>query len=99
LHVSVPLSWVRPGLTGPWRFAEEGGDGSGLPPEVEYVQGYSLWLDLRLLLGSLRRLLLRRQAVPLFGRVGAGPKGVTFPLGMSERSKEASPASQEWAAR
>jgi lipopolysaccharide/colanic/teichoic acid biosynthesis glycosyltransferase len=93
-QVSVPLSWARPGLTGPWRFPEEGGDGSGLPPEVEYVQGYSLWLDLRLLLGSLRRLLLRRQAVPLLGRVGAGPKEVTAPLGMPVRSKTASPASQ-----
>jgi lipopolysaccharide/colanic/teichoic acid biosynthesis glycosyltransferase len=98
LHVSAPLSWVRPGLTGPWRFAEEGGDGSGLPPEVEYVQGYSLWLDLRLVLGSLRRLLLRRQAVPLLGRVGAGPREV-MPLGVSKRSKKAPPASRELAAR
>jgi len=65
LRASVPLSWVRPGLTGPWRFPEEGGDGSGLPPEVEYVQGYSLWLDLRLLFGSARRVLLGRAPVPL----------------------------------
>ena len=67
-HVGVPLSWVRPGLTGPWRFPEEGGDGSGLPPEVEYVQSYSLWLDLRLLLGSIRRVLLGRAPVPLMAR-------------------------------
>jgi len=73
----IPLSCVKPGLTGPWRFPEEHGNGSGLPPEVEYVQGYSLWLDLRLLLGSLRRLLLRREAVPLLGRAGAGPKETT----------------------
>ena len=76
LHMSVPLSWVRPGLTGPWRFAEEGGDGSGLPPEVEYVQGYSLWLDIRLLLGSLRRLLLRRQAVPLLSAAAGAQEAV-----------------------
>jgi lipopolysaccharide/colanic/teichoic acid biosynthesis glycosyltransferase len=68
LHVDVPLSWVRPGLTGPWRFPEEGGDGSGLPPEVEYVQSYSLWLDSRLLLGSVRRVLLGRAPVPLMAR-------------------------------
>jgi lipopolysaccharide/colanic/teichoic acid biosynthesis glycosyltransferase len=98
LHVSVPLSRVRPGLTGPWRFVDEACDGSSLPPEVEYVQGYSLWLDLRLVLGSLRRLLLRRQAVPLIGRVGAGPKEV-MPLGVSGRPKKAPPASQESAAR
>ena len=65
LSASVPLSWIRPGLTGPWCFPEEGGDGSGLPPEVEYVQGYSLWLDLRLLFGSARRVLLGRAPVPL----------------------------------
>ena len=74
-HVSVPLSWVRPGLTGPWRFAEDSADGSGLPPEVEYVQGYSLWLDLRLLLGSARRVLLGRAPVPLMARprIESGP--------------------------
>jgi lipopolysaccharide/colanic/teichoic acid biosynthesis glycosyltransferase len=99
LHVSAPLSWVRPGLTGPWRFEEESGDGSGLPPEVEYVHGYSLWLDLRLLLGSLRRLLLRRQAVPLLKRPEAGARAATVPLSPSEPSKSMSGAPQEWAAR
>jgi len=98
-RASVPLSWVRPGLTGPWRFPEEGGDGSGLPPEVEYVQGYSLWLDLRLLLGSLRRLLLRRQAVPLLKRAESGFRAVTVPLNPPDPSKSTSRAPQEWAAR
>jgi exopolysaccharide production protein ExoY len=87
--VSAPLSWVRPGLTGPWRFAEQGGDGSGLPPEVEYVQAYSLWLDIRLLLGSLRRLLLRRQAVPLLGRAAARHRDVAPEPDMPELAKAA----------
>jgi lipopolysaccharide/colanic/teichoic acid biosynthesis glycosyltransferase len=98
-RASVPLSWVRPGLTGPWRFPEAGGDGSGLPPEVEYVQGYSLWLDLRLLLGSLRRLLLRRQAVPLLKRAESGFRAVTVPSTPPDPSKSMPRAPQEWAAR
>jgi lipopolysaccharide/colanic/teichoic acid biosynthesis glycosyltransferase len=40
LHVSVPLSWVRPGLTGLWRFAEEGGDISGQAPVIARSRDY-----------------------------------------------------------
>jgi exopolysaccharide production protein ExoY len=96
------LSWVKPGLTGPWRFAGEGGDGGGLPPEIEYVQGYSLWLDVRLLLGSLRRLLLRRHAVPLLRGATDFPAAdiEPFPSAGRHGSPEPAPrASQEWAAR
>jgi lipopolysaccharide/colanic/teichoic acid biosynthesis glycosyltransferase len=91
----IPLSCVKPGLTGPWRFPGEDGNGRGLPPEVEYVQGYSLWLDLRLLLGSLRRLLLRREAVPLLGRAGAGPKETTARMSTPRLVKVATGARQE----
>jgi lipopolysaccharide/colanic/teichoic acid biosynthesis glycosyltransferase len=94
----IPLSCVRPGLTGPWRFPEQGGNGSGLPPEVEYVQGYSLWLDLRLLLGSLRRVLLGRAPVPLMRRAEAGPSELTARMTTSKPAKAAGPP-QGWPAR
>jgi len=104
-RVAVSLSRVRPGLTGPWRFPEEEGrDGSGLPPEVEYVQGYSFWLDMRLLLGSLRRLLLHRHAVPLL-RGTADSQAASVRLaphtrrpGSTELAKSTPAAPQEWAA-
>jgi len=59
------LFLVRPGLTGP-RVAN--GNGWVLEEQairdVAYVREYSLWLDLRLLFGSMVRMLRREEALP-----------------------------------
>ena len=60
----LALSLVRPGLTGP---------SAGLTADVEkqalldvaYIRHYSVWLDLRLLLASLRRVLRRQTGLPV----------------------------------
>ena len=95
----IPLSCVKPGLTGPWRFPEEDGSGRPLPPEVEYVQDYSLWLDLGLLLGSLKRSLLGRSPVPLVGRAEAEPQAVPTRALLPPEGKSRPRAPQEWVAR
>ncbi len=59
------LLLVRPGLTGPtvepWR--RDGVDAQAVK-DVAYVRNYSLWLDLRLLFASARRILRRERSLP-----------------------------------
>jgi lipopolysaccharide/colanic/teichoic acid biosynthesis glycosyltransferase len=56
---------VRPGLTGP---AADGSRGGGAEEQtlkdIAYVRDYSVWLDLRLIFASLKRLLQRRKSLP-----------------------------------
>jgi lipopolysaccharide/colanic/teichoic acid biosynthesis glycosyltransferase len=59
------LLLVRPGLTGP---AAEALGREGLEEQtlkdIAYVRSYSLWLDLRLLFASLKRMLGRKRSLP-----------------------------------
>ncbi len=59
------LLLVRPGLTGP---AADAARGEGLEQQtvkdIAYVRNYSLWLDLRLLFASLKRVLRREKGLP-----------------------------------
>ena len=59
------LLLVRPGITGP---AADAARGEGLEQQtvkdIAYVRNYSLWLDLRLLFASLKRVLRREKGLP-----------------------------------
>jgi lipopolysaccharide/colanic/teichoic acid biosynthesis glycosyltransferase len=56
---------VRPGLTGPAADASQGGDPEEQAlKDVGYVRDYSIWLDLRLLFASLKRVLRRQRSLP-----------------------------------
>lgn len=59
------LLLVRPGLTGP---SADATTGEGLEQQVlkdlAYVRNYSLWLDLRLLFASFKRVLRRERSLP-----------------------------------
>lgn len=59
------LLLVRPGLTGPaaGSFGREGLEEQTLK-DVAYVRNYSLWLDLRLLFASFKRMLAGKRSVP-----------------------------------
>ncbi len=59
------LLLVRPGVTGP---AADAARGRGLEQQtikdIAYVRSYSIWLDLRLLFVSLKRVLRRKKSLP-----------------------------------
>jgi lipopolysaccharide/colanic/teichoic acid biosynthesis glycosyltransferase len=59
------LMRVRPGLTGPAADTSrgEGAEEQALK-DIGYVRDYSIWLDLRLLFASLKRVLRRQQSLP-----------------------------------
>jgi lipopolysaccharide/colanic/teichoic acid biosynthesis glycosyltransferase len=59
------LLLVRPGLTGP---AADASRGEGLEEQalkdIAYVRDYSIWLDLRLMFASFKRMLRREKSLP-----------------------------------
>jgi len=56
---------VRPGLTGPAADASRGeGEEEQALKDVGYVRDYSIWLDLRLIFASLKRVLGRQRSLP-----------------------------------
>jgi lipopolysaccharide/colanic/teichoic acid biosynthesis glycosyltransferase len=59
------LLLVRPGLTGP---AVDRPGGNSIEnqtlKDIAYVRNYSLWLDIRLLFASVKRMLRRKKGVP-----------------------------------
>ncbi len=78
LPASVPMEavpWRRrlllmaPGLTGPWD--REGSPSDSLMDDLTYIRTYTPWADLRLLVASLGRLMMRQTAVPAVREVAA----------------------------
>lgn len=72
------LLLVRPGLTGP---AADAARGEGIEAQtlkdIAYVRNYSLWLDIRLLFASFKRLLRRRNGLPAaYVPIGHGHGGL-----------------------
>jgi sugar transferase EpsL len=59
----LALSLVRPGLTGPAAGSTAAVEAQALL-DVAYIRHYSLWLDLRLLFASLKRVLCRQTGLP-----------------------------------
>jgi len=60
----LALSLVRPGLTGPAAGSTAAVEEQALL-DVAYIRHYSLWLDLRLLFASLKRVLCRQTGLPV----------------------------------
>jgi lipopolysaccharide/colanic/teichoic acid biosynthesis glycosyltransferase len=60
----LALSLVRPGLTGPAAGSTAAVDEQALL-DVAYIRHYSLWLDLRLLFASLKRVVCRQTGLPV----------------------------------
>jgi lipopolysaccharide/colanic/teichoic acid biosynthesis glycosyltransferase len=71
LEAGADQSWarnlllVRPGLTGPAADASRGeGREEQALKDIAYVRDYSIWLDLRLMFASLKRMLRREKSLP-----------------------------------
>lgn len=56
------LLLMAPGLTGPWDNDAPGGDGS--LDDLTYIRTYTPWSDLRLMVTSVRRMMMRERGVP-----------------------------------
>jgi lipopolysaccharide/colanic/teichoic acid biosynthesis glycosyltransferase len=57
---STRMLTVRPGLTGPWRQADDPAEQAVL--DLYYIRSYTVWLDLQVLFGRLKFHLRRRRA-------------------------------------
>lgn len=57
-----PLLLMAPGLTGPWD--RDGSPSDTLVDDLTYIRTYTPWSDIRLLVGSLGRLMTRQTSVP-----------------------------------
>ena len=80
LPASVPIEAVpwrqrlllmAPGLTGPWD--RDGSPSDSVLDDLTYIRTYTPWADLRLLAGSLGRLMLRQTGVPAVREIPASP--------------------------
>jgi len=89
---NIPYYWlrtvVRPGLTG-WAQVRQG-YANGLAEEIEkmrydlyYIKHMSIWLDLRILLETLRIVLSERGSAAKAGPIGSGAEAAATPTGRS----------------
>ena len=67
------LLLMSPGLTGPWDLARSEVE-SSLLDDLAYIRTYTVWADLRLMLRSLRRTVMRESAVPAMRELPGTPR-------------------------
>lgn len=67
------LLLMSPGLTGPWDLARSEVQ-SSLLDDLAYIRTYTVWADLRLMLRSLRRTVMRESAVPAMRELPGTPR-------------------------
>jgi lipopolysaccharide/colanic/teichoic acid biosynthesis glycosyltransferase len=64
---------MSPGLTGPWDLARSEVE-SSLLDDLAYIRTYTVWADIRLMLRSLRRTVMRESAVPAMRELPGTPR-------------------------
>lgn len=69
---SETLLAVRPGLTGPWRLADDASADQELTRDLQYIRSYSIWEDFRILYETARRTAKHDHSRPLLRWAATG---------------------------